>query len=508
MRWRDAIEPVGMARVAILAPADGLRDVLVAVADEGTVDLGDLSDLGDLGDLGDLDEDVGVAAGTEGVGGAGGPGAPGAVRVDARTRGRSPGPASDRMLRLRPAPDSGAVVVADPPDLDRCEGAGRLDVIAGEAELERRGAQALTRHGVSGLVGWMPTGRIGPLSERLAPRGGAVAPLARPRGVQPPTLLAETGGSRQFAPLVETYATVPYADVNPSLVAGLAYVVMFGMMFADLGHGALLVLFALAVRQQWSPRLARLRPVWLFLAGAGAASMVFGALYGEFFGPTGVIPTLWLDPLEHPVELLGAGVAVGAVLLAGAYALGTVNRFREGGWRRAVYAPSGLAGAALFLGLGAVAGGVYLGSAALVTFGVVVAVAGLVAAYAGMFVGAGGGGAGAAEAGVGLFDLVLRLGSNLVSFARLAAFGLTHAALGAVVWQATTGLWSGGGVLLAVAAAVVFLVGNALTFALEGLVAAIQALRLEYYELFSRVFEGEGVPFRPWHIPLEKEAPC
>jgi V/A-type H+-transporting ATPase subunit I len=78
-----------------------------------------------------------------------------------------------------------------------------------------------------------------------------------------------------------------------------------------------------------------------------------------------------------------------------------------------------------------------------------------------------------------------------------------------VIWQATTGLWSGGGPAPAAAAVVVFVLGNALTFALEGLVAAIQALRLEYYELFSRVFDGEGVPFRPWHVPLDpKEATC
>jgi V/A-type H+/Na+-transporting ATPase subunit I len=79
---------------------------------------------------------------------------------------------------------------------------------------------------------------------------------------------------------------------------------------------------------------------------------------------------------------------------------------------------------------------------------------------------------------------------------------MTHAALAAVVWQATTALWPGS--LLARAAAVaVFVVGNALTFGLEALVAAIQALRLEYYELFSRVFSIEGRPFRPWHVPLD-----
>jgi V/A-type H+-transporting ATPase subunit I len=110
-----------------------------------------------------------------------------------------------------------------------------------------------------------------------------------------------------------------------------------------------------------------------------------------------------------------------------------------------------------------------------------------------------------AETGVQLFDVVIRLGSNLVSFARLAAFGMTHAALGLLVWQGTTAL-AGAGWLGVVAAVVVFLGGNAVAFCLEALIAGIQALRLEFYELFSRVFETQGRPFRPWHVPVEKEA--
>jgi V/A-type H+-transporting ATPase subunit I len=347
------------------------------------------------------------------------------------------------------------------------------------------------------------------LACRVADGGAAVVPMPRPAGMQPPTLLpAEAGGAREFAPLVETYATVPYADVNPSLLAGLAYVVMFGMMFADVGHGALLLLGALAIRMRWSPRLARLRPVWVFLAGAGLASMVFGALYGEFFGPTHAVPVVWLAPLDDPVPLLGSAVGVGAVLLAGAYALGTVNRFREGGWQRAVYAPSGLAGVALFLGLGAVAAGIYFHLVWLGLLGGVVVAGGLAIAYVGLLAAAGGGGAGAAQAGIELFDLVVRLGSNLVSFARLAAFGLMHAALGEVIWQASTGLWKHSALGI-VEAAAIFLVGNALAFALEGLIAAIQALRLEYDELFSRIFDTEGRPFQPWHVPLDTtEVPC
>jgi V/A-type H+-transporting ATPase subunit I len=221
--------------------------------------------------------------------------------------------------------------------------------------------------------------------------------------------LPQAAGSRDFAPLINTYGTVPYADINPAVLAGMAYVVMFGIMFADVGHGGLLVLAALATRLGWSKRLARLRPVWLFLALGGIASMAFGVLYGEFFGPTQVVPTVWIAPLDQPLQLLGAAVALGALLLAGAYALGTVNRFHEGGWRMAAYAPSGLAGSALFFGIGAATGGWYLGRPWLVLLGGMVALGGLSAAYLGLLAAAGGGGSGAAQAAIELFDMVVRL---------------------------------------------------------------------------------------------------
>jgi V/A-type H+/Na+-transporting ATPase subunit I len=247
--------------------------------------------------------------------------------------------------------------------------------------------------------------------------------------------------------------------------------------------------------------LARLRAAVPLVAAAGVASILAGAAYGEFFGPTGVVAPLWLAPLEDPLRLLLAGLAVGALLLAVAYAIGTVNRVREGGWSYALYAPTGLAGSTLFLGAGLLVAGLARQVDWLVLAAALVAALGLALSFVGLYVGSSRGGSGVAEALIELVDLVIRLGSNVVSFARLAAFGLTHAALGAVVWGATTALWLHGGPAV-VAAVLVFLLGNAVAFALEALVAAVQALRLEYYELFSRVFEGEGRPFRPWHLPL------
>ncbi|WP_439657897.1 V-type ATPase 116kDa subunit family protein [Lentzea sp. HUAS TT2] len=383
--------------------------------------------------------------------------------------------------------------------LDLVAEAGVVDVDRADDQLETVLAAAVRRESVAAVAGWCPAEERPGLAAMLAGVGAAAVPLPVPRGVDPPSLLrSDSTVRRSFTPLVTTYGTVPYQDVDPTVLAGAAYVLMFGMMFGDAGQGLLLVAVALLLRAGWPRPLARWRSTWPFVLGAGVASTLFGALYGEFFGPTGVVPVLWLDPLDDPVELLGAGIATGAVLLAAAYAVAIVNRWREGGPRLAVYAASGIAGAALFLGVAGIAGGLLLGADLVVVAGAVIAVVGLVLAGVGFAAASGGGAAGWVQAAVELFDIVIRTGSNLVSFARLAAFGLVHAAIGSVVWLGTTAL-ADGGVLGIAAAVLVFLLGNALAFSLEALVAAVQALRLEFYELFSRVFEIEGRPFRPWH---------
>ncbi|WIY00516.1 V-type ATPase 116kDa subunit family protein [Amycolatopsis mongoliensis] len=451
----ESVQPTRMQRIALVAPADALRETLVSVAAAGVVDL----------DRPDRPE---VAAG-----------GPVCVPVLAATR-------------------------PDPAELDR---AGRADLLAGEAELDEVASSAIRRGSAAALAGWCPVPAVPALAARLAEAGTAVVPMPPPRGIDPPTVLRPGGTVRRsFRPLISTYGTVPYPDVDPTLLAGVAYVLMFGMMFGDAGHGLLLIVVG-ALLWAGRPRmLARWRAAWPFVAGAGAASAGFGLLYGEFFGPTGVVPVLWLAPLDDPVRLLVAGVGVGAVLLAAAYAVAIVNRWREGGPQLALYASSGIAGAAVFLGLGGVSAGIFLGSLTVLVAGCVIGAAGLVLAGIGFKVGAGGGGAGVAQSAVELFDVIVRIGTNLISFARLAAFGLVHAALGSLVWDGTAGLWRPGG-FLAVLAVVVFLLGNALSFALESLIAAIQALRLAFYELFSRIFETQGRPYRPWSFRVEATDP-
>jgi len=459
MPWSEAMTPVRMQRVAIVAPYAALRETLVRLADAGCVE---------------IDRTEGSGQGER-------------------------GPAARRLQRLRTEPPKAALSAA-PPDLDALEHEDQADLLAGEAQLEERFGSAVRRGDVVALAGWCPAAEVPATAGRLSDLGGVLVPLPVPRGVDPPTLLRSTGPVRRsFTPMVRTYGTVPYVDVDPTWPAGIAYVVMFGMMFGDAGHGALLLLMALLLRRGHPQRLVQLRAMWPFVAGAGVTSMAFGVAYGEFFGPTKVLPVLWLAPLDHPERLLAAAVGVGAVLLTLAYGAGIINRWREGGPARALYAVSGIAGSALFLGLAGIAAGGYLHRPVLTLTGAVIAAAGLVLAASGLFTASAGGVPGAVQTGIQLFDAVVRIFSNTVSFARLAAFGLTHAALGDIVWRGTTAFAHAGPAAL-VGAAAVFAAGNALAFSLEALVAGVQALRLEFYELFSRVFETWGRPFRPWHV--------
>ena len=465
MPWRDALEPARMTRVAVVTPLERVRPALVALGGAGVVEPEILDHAG--------------------------------------------GAAEAALQRLRARfPDVSAepTVTLEQPDLDHLESDHDAAALAGEMELERVRASMISEDSVAAIAGWVPATSLGALGEALASCGAAAVRLSPPRGVEPPTALRRAPATAAFQPLVNTYGTVPYADLNPSLLAGVAYVVMFGMMFGDVGHGALLLALggALAWASHRSARWRLYRWAAPFVIGAGLTSIGFGFAYGEAFGPTGLVPTLWLRPLSHATTLLLVAVAIGAVLLAASFTLGAINRFREGGVARALVALSGVAGATLYLGLAVAGAGVHWHHSVVALVGAGLVVLALALGFLGLYAEAGGRASGTLEAGVELFDAVLRLGTNTVSFARLAAFGLTHAALSDLVWSGTVSLWHTGGLVGVAGAVVLFALGNALTFALEALVAGVQALRLEYYEIFSRVFSSEGREFHPWRITVRQ----
>ena len=89
-----------------------------------------------------------------------------------------------------------------------------------------------------------------------------------------------------------------------------------------------------------------------------------------------------------------------------------------------------------------------------------------------------------------LFDVVLSFVTNTLSFMRVGGFIISHAGMMSVVLTLTE-MFTGAGSII------VLIFGNIFVMALEGFIVGIQSLRLEFYELFSRYFDGQGVPYAP-----------
>jgi V/A-type H+-transporting ATPase subunit I len=269
----------------------------------------------------------------------------------------------------------------------------------------------------------------------------------------------------------------------------VSLLLMFGMMFGDVGHGLVIAGAALAFRR----KLGRFT---VPLVGAGAVSTIFGLLYGSIFGYEHVIPALWLSPLEQPIQVLKVAVIWGIGFLLTTNLLRIVNWLQQGRWADILFHNQGIAGILFYLaglwGIQSWLGGEGFGALQLF---LIVAPLAVILGYHWLE---------SEERGVirilvalieGIDTLIAYL-ANTLSFLRVAAFSINHVALAFAVFVIA-------GMLDSVGHLVTVILGNVFILVLEGAIVAIQCLRLEYYEGFSRFFGGGGQPFRPLGFSLQ-----
>jgi V/A-type H+-transporting ATPase subunit I len=346
------------------------------------------------------------------------------------------------------------------------------------------------RHGQVYLIaGWVPDRRMVELERAVREVAGEqlvlerLSPGTSRRDV--PTLLASPSWLRPFESLVAIFGLPVYFELNPTAFAALAFLLMYGTMFGDLGHGLLLALGGL-----WLARSSR--TFGRLILSAGVSGALFGLLYGTAFGLR-IFPPLWLQPMHAIQRLLISAIIGGVVLLNLGFFLNLLNALRVGDRKRFLFGKSGLLGLLLYwvlLGGGylvlrqQLAAGPWLGLVALPALALWFQEP--LAQWR-----RGGGRGAVVEALISgffeLFEAVIGYISNTLSFVRLGAFAVAHEGLAGVVLQ-----YSGGG-----AGWIVLLLGTLLIVGFEGLIVGIQTLRLEYYEFFGRFFTGTGRAFRP-----------
>ncbi len=355
------------------------------------------------------------------------------------------------------------------------------------------------------LYGWMSKADAAALEQELATDEKVHWVEQEPEdepGIQPPTRLKNIRILKPFELFVEMYGLPGYHEMDPTLFVALTYTLMFGIMFGDIGQGACLMLGGGLLYYWKKMRLAGI------VAVAGVWSVVFGFLYGSFFGFEETIPALWRKPMDDIMSTLMLAIGFGAALLLVAMALNMVNAIRAKEYGRLLFHQSGLAGLICygFAVVCAVLVATGHGLPATALIGVAIGLP-LVAillkeplsrllerkskvfpegSKAMFFV----------EALVEGFDVALSYATNTISFVRVGAFALSHAGMMGVV-MALAGLEKGSPNWL------VIVLGNVLVAGLEGLIVGIQVLRLEYYEMFSRFYSGNGKPF----VPFRKKDP-
>lgn len=401
--------------------------------------------------------------------------------------------------------------------------AGLLSGFQAAAERERRFLEAEQSFPCTGsailISGWVPANDVDELQQRVKQVTGGrcafetIAPDSF-AGEQAPILLRHPWWLRPFAMLVSAYGLPSYQELEPTLFVAITYLLMFGMMFGDLGHGAVLALGGLTVLL-FAAR--RAREMGLLLLFAGLSSMAFGLTYGSCFGLPGFKKyALWRDPLEgNLMSLMSIAIGIGVCMISLGMLFNIFNRFHRGDVIGGFLDKFGLAGVLFYWGVllllcqfqAIQARG--LAGLAIILF-LVLPVVGwalkepleyLIRHRANDGVGESLFGAGT-ESIVGAFEAVLSYLANTISFVRLAAYAMSHAALLAaafVMAGAVRHIPVGGGCL----SLAVIIFGNLVAIVLEGIIASVQALRLEYYEFFGKFFSGTGRPFEPFRLTKE-----
>lgn len=339
-----------------------------------------------------------------------------------------------------------------------------------------------------------------------------------------------SGGSwlRPFQMLVANFGLPQYNEVDPTIFVAISFVILFGFMFGDIGQGAVLAAIGFWMRRTKRQIPAFMRDAGGLLIGCGLSAALFGVAYGSFFGYENhdILPALWLSPLNTNdiTQLLATAVGVGIVFTSVAIIINIINRFLARRYFDGVFDRFGILGL-LFYWFALGAGLTLLVTGKLPSWAIALVILPLVLLLLkgpiqlimrrrqkrrpGSEEEEGGILNIIIEACIELMETLTGYISGTVSFVRVGAFAISHAALCFAIYSIVGVLKNMRieGALGGALSIIIIIFGNIVVIAFEGMVAMIQGIRLEYYELFSKYFSGDGIAYKPFQIDEKNDKP-
>ncbi|QUI24749.1 V-type ATP synthase subunit I [Vallitalea pronyensis] len=357
------------------------------------------------------------------------------------------------------------------------------------------------------LTGWIPKSQLKSFLKTIKEDKDITCIVEEDDAIKktkPPTKLKNNPIFQPFEALVHMYGTPSYNEIDPTPFVAITYLLMFGMMFGDLGQGLVIASLGYLFYKKSGNSIGKIAVY------AGFVSAIFGIFYGSVFGNEEILREYlsfipMFSPMHNKQTSLIIAVGFGTLLIILAILLGIWNAGRRKKIGKLVFDRNGLAGLVFYLSV------IYLVLSKVLRSDfeiaswqiIVLIILPLLLIFlahplghliekrkqvlpedrGGFFI----------EAFFELIETLLAFLSNTISFIRVGAFALNHVGF-FLAFHMMAKMVGGAGSII------VMILGNILIICLEGLIVAIQGLRLEYYELFSRFFSGDGKTFKPFKI--------
>ncbi|MCX8095875.1 MAG: hypothetical protein N3D81_00045 [Spirochaetes bacterium] len=310
-----------------------------------------------------------------------------------------------------------------------------------------------------------------------------------------PTKLNNPKQLSSFESLVKLYAIPRFYEVDPTIIFAFLYVLFYGMMFGDVGQG--LALSLVSALLFW--KFKGFRVVSGLGIAVGISAAIFGFLYGSVFGiEEKIIPAMWTSPLHDVLKLMKVSIAIGFIVISVGLILNIINTSREGNIPKLLLSSKGISGLIFYTSL--IGYPIYLiifGG----TFNVTIMLLGVGIPIL-LFV---------VESVIEsvkhhhkvspvtvffeLFEVFISFVSNTISFIRIAGFALNHTALMITFFSIANVI--SGTTIGDIIGFFVIVFGQIFIIVFEGFIVGIQALRLSFYEFFTKFFRGGGKVFEP-----------
>lgn len=365
------------------------------------------------------------------------------------------------------------------------------------------------------LVGFVPSlnaKRFIDLFEDMPDVSVLINPPELDHRLEPPTKLKNNIFSKPFGMFVEMYGLPSYTGFNPTMFVAITYTLLFGIMFGDLGQGLVIVILGALL---WKIKKIELGAI---LVRVGFSSAFFGLIYGSVFGFENLLDPLYpliglkskpLEVFESTNTILIGAISIGVLLIIASIVINIFIGFKKKDFERAIFGNNGIAGLIFYSSIliGGVSTLVLKHNLFTPLYLIFLIILPLLVMFfreplscllrhkhyefegIGNFI---------ATNFFEVFEFLLGYATNTLSFVRVGGFILSHAGMMSVVMLLAEGTAAG-------VSPIVIIIGNIFVMGMEGLIVGIQVLRLEFYEIFSRFYEGDGHAFKPVKVEYDTE---